>query len=438
MTELDFSRRDLLRASALLGGAGALAALPIGAALAQVAEMSGTEGQWPTVTAMLDRYVKARKVSGMVAALGWHAAPPQYIARGLEGFDDKDADGPQSMFRAYSMTKPLTGMAAMILIDEGKLRLDQPLADFAPEFTHMQVAIDPKTSLAARPATAQITIRNLLTHTSGLGYAVVGKNKVADELRRLGVNPGLVSRRKLKGINDGPPVPSADEFLKLAASVPLVAEPGTKWSYSMGLDVLGLVIGRAAGMSFEAFLRERLLGPLAMTSSFFQVPTSASGHLTTNYGYVYGRPFPLDRPQSSIYAEPVPFAFGGSGLVTSPADFDRFLAMLVNLGTSDSTRVMSPAAVRMGTSNLLPATADLTGTWVAGQQFGAGGVVGTGKDEGLYGWSGAAGTMGFAQMKLGLRTSLYVQYMPTEKLPILKEFPKAVGADLTAMAARKA
>ena len=438
MTKLDFSRRDLLRAGALLGGAGVTFGLPIGASLAQAAELAGTEAQWPTVTALLDRYVKARKVSGMVAALGWRAAPPQYVVRGFEGFDDQDPDGPQSMFRAYSMTKPLTGMAAMILIDEGKLKLDQPIADFAPEFAHMQVAIDPKVSLAARPAAAQITIRHLLTHTSGLGYAVVGKNKVAEELRRLGVNPGLVSKRKLKGINDGPPVPSPDQFLKLAASVPLVAEPGTKWSYSMGLDVLGLVIGRAAGMSFEAFLRERLLGPLGMNSSFFQVPASARGHLTTNYGYVNGRPVPLDRPQNSIYSEPVPFAFGGSGLVTSPADFDRFLAMVVNLGMSDATRVMSAAAVRLGTSNLLPAAADLTGTWIAGQQFGAGGVVGTGKDEGLYGWAGAAGTIGYAQMKLGLRTSLFVQYMPQEQLPINREFPKAVGADLTAMAARKA
>ena len=272
------------------------------------------------------------------------------------------------------MTKPLTGMAAMILIADGKLRLDQPLADFAPEFAQMQVAIDPKKSLAAVPAKSQITIRHLLTHTSGLGYAVVGKNKVGDELRRLGVNPGLVSKRKIKGVNDGPAVPSADEFLKLAASVPLIAEPGTKWSYSMGLDVLGLVIGCAAGMSFEAFLSERLLGPLGMTSSYFQVPTSASGHLSTNYAYVLGRPMVIDKPGNSIYEEPVPFAFGGSGLVTSPADFDRFLAMLVNLGQSGSTRVMSEAAVRMGTSNLLPATADLTGTWVAGQQFGAGGI----------------------------------------------------------------
>jgi len=438
VTKLDFSRRDMLRASALMGGAGIIAGLPLGAQLARAAEAAGIEAQWPTVTAMLDRYVKARKVSGMIAALGWRDAPPGYIARGKEGFDDPDLDGPDSLFRAYSMTKPLTGMAAMILVDEGKLKLDQPIADFAPEFANMQVAIDPKTSLASRPATQLITVRHLLTHTSGFGYAVVGKNKVADELKRLGVNPGIITKRKIKGLNDGPSTPGPDEFLRLAASVPLIAEPGAKWSYSMSLDVLGLIIGRAAGMSFDAFLHERLMGPLGMTSSFFQVPGSASPHLTTNYAYFLGRPFAIDRPEGSIYQDPIPFAFGGSGLVTSPADFDRFLAMLVGLGMSDGKRIMSEAAVRMGTSNLLPEGADLTGTWIAGQQFGAGGIVGTGKDEGLYGWSGAAGTIGFAQMKLGLRTSLYVQYMPQDKLPILKEFPKAIGADLTAMQARKA
>jgi CubicO group peptidase (beta-lactamase class C family) len=420
--DLEFSRRALLRGAALLSG---------GLLLPSRSFAAAAEAQWPAVTALLNKYVGARKVSGMVAAFGWGGDAPAYIARGREGFDDKDPGGPNSLFRAYSMTKPLTGMAAMILIDEGKLALDQPLADFAPEFTKMQVAIDPKKSLAARPATQQITIRHLLTHTAGLGYAVVGRNKVGEELRRLGVNPGLVTKRRLKGINDGPPTPGPDEFLRLTAQVPLVAEPGTKWSYSMSLDVLGLIIGRAAGTSFEAFLKERIFGPCGMTSSYFQVPGSASDRLTTNYGYFLGRPIPIDRPGQSIYQDPVPFAFGGAGLVTSPADFDRWLAMLVNYGMAGTTRVMSEAAVRLGTSDLLPAGMDLKGTFVAGQRFGAGGVVGTGKDEGLFGWSGAAGTMGFAQMKLGLRTSLYVQYMPQERLPILKEFPKAVGADLT-------
>jgi CubicO group peptidase (beta-lactamase class C family) len=424
MTEQPHSltRRSLLRGAALVS-AGTL--LP-GRAFAAVPET-----QWPAVTALLDKYVGARKVSGMIAAFGWGSEAPAFIARGREGFDDTDPGGPDSLFRAYSMTKPLTGMAAMILIDEGKLRLDQPLADFAPEFAKMQVAIDPGKSLASRPAKQQITIRHLLTHTAGMGYGFVGKDKVSEELRRRGLNPGIITKRKIKGLNDGPPTPGPDEFLRLSAQVPLLAEPGTKWVYSMSLDVLGIIIGRAAGMPFEQFLAERIFAPLGMASSYFQVPKSASPQLTTNYGYFLGRPIPIDRPGQSIYQDPVPFAFGGSGLVTSPADFDRFLMMLVNYGRADGKRVMSEAAVRQGTSDLLPPGVDLMDTFVTGQRFGAGGVVGTGKDEGLFGWSGAAGTIGFAQMKLGLRTSLYVQYMPQSKLPILKEFPRAVGADLT-------
>ena len=423
------SRRTLLRGGAMLGAGAALSALPFESALAVDL---GIEPQWPAVTALVDRYVRRRKVSGMIAALGWGDAPAGFIRRGFEGFDDRDASGPDSLFRAYSMTKPVTGMAAMILVDEGKLKLDQPLADFAPEFAKMQVAVDPAKSLAALPTDKLITIRHLLTHTAGLGYAVVGRNKVADELARLGLNAGQVSRRKIPGVNDFPATVGPDEFLKRAATVPLVAVPGTKWRYSMGLDILGLVIGRVTGKSLDQFAAERIFGPAGMTSSFFQVPGQESARLTTNYGFFAGFPVAIDRPRNSIFLDPPPFAFGGSGLVTSPADYDRFLAMLVNGGVVGGKRVMSEAAVRMGTSNLLPDEADLTGTWVAQYRFGAGGLVGTGKDEGLFGWSGAAGTVGFAQMKLKLRSGLYVQYMPQDRLPILREFPLAVAADLTA------
>ena len=429
--DYDLSRRALLRGAGLLGAGTLLGGLPLARVLAAAPPEPRS---WANVTALIERYVGQRKVSGMIAALGWQQAAPLYIARGREAFDDKDPDSPDSLFRCYSMTKPLTGMAAAILIDEGKLRLDQPLADFAPEFGKMQVAVDPRLGLDARPTDRLITIRHLLTHTAGLGYAVVGKEKVSDRLKQLGVNPGLVSRRKLPGINDGPPTPGPDEFLRRAATVPLVAEPGAKWCYSMGLDVLGIVIARASGMSgLDQFLQERLFGPAGMANSFFQVPGSAQARLTTNYVLLGGVPLPIDRPAMSIYDLPPPFAFGGSGLVSSPADYDRFLAMVLGQGMLNGKRVVNEAAVRLATSDLLPPEADLTGTFVAGQRFGAGAVVGTGRDEGLWGWSGAAGTVGFAQTRLGLRTSLFVQYMPQEKLPILKEFPKAVGADLAAM-----
>lgn len=425
----DCTRRALLRGLGAAGFAAAWSGALPGRALAATAPAG-----WPNVTGLIDRYVGARKVAGMIAALGWQQAAPQYIARGREGFDDRDPGGPNSLYRCYSMTKPVTGLAAAMLIAEGKLGLDQPLADFAPEFAEMQVAVNPGVGLAARPAEGLITIRHLLTHTSGLGYAVVGKDKVSDELKRLGVNPGLVSRRRLPGINDGLPTPGADEFLRRAAQVPLVAEPGRRWRYSMGLDVLGVVIARVAGVSgLDVFLRDRLFGPAGMDSSFFQVPGSANPRLTTNYVLLGGVPVPIDRPGSSIYDVPPPFAFGGSGLVSSPADYDRFLMLVLGGGVLGGKRIVDAAAVRLATSDLLPPQADLTGTFVDGNRFGAGAVVGAGKDEGLWGWSGAAGTVGFAQTRLGLRTSLFVQYMPQDRLPILKEFPKAVGADLIAM-----
>jgi CubicO group peptidase (beta-lactamase class C family) len=426
------SRRAMLRGGALLGTGAGMGLLPFGMSPALADAVA--DGQWPAITALIEKYVNARKVSGMVAALGWGSAPPSYISRGKEGFTDRDPGGPSSLYRAYSMTKPVTGMAAMMLIDEGKLKLDQPLADFAPEFSKMSVAIDPGKSLDARPAEKLITIRHLLTHTSGFGYGGIGRNKVSDELKRLGVNPGIVSRLPIPGFNDGPPTPGPDEFLRRAATVPLVAEPGTKWSYSMSLDILGIVIARAAGKSgLDSFLAERLFGPARMTNSFFTVPRRVNGHLTTNYGILGSVPVPIDGPANSIYNSPPAFAFGGSGLVTSPADFDRFLSILINGGMLGRKRIMSDAAVRMGLNNLLPDGVDLSGTWISDYKFGAGGIVGTGKDEGLFGWSGAAGTVGFAQARLGLRSSLYVQYMPQSVLPILSEFPAAVGSDLKAM-----
>lgn len=433
VTQSEFSRRDLLRASAWLGGATLLSGAPLASAWARGAK-SG-DAAWPAVRAMVNRYVSDHKVAGMIAALGWGNAAPGYVRAGFEGFDDRDPAGPGSLYRAYSQTKPVTGMAAMILIDEGKLRLDQPIADFAPEFVHMNVAIDPDKGLDARPTDTLITVRHLLTHTAGFGYAGIGKNKpITRELDRLGVRPAIVTDLPIPGLGGGAPTPGPDEFLRRAAQVPLCFEPGKAWRYSMSMDVLGIIIQRAAGArSFGQFVHDRLLAPLGMNDSFFQVPAKEIDHLTTNYAVsANAKPFAIDSPRTSIYLKPPAFAFGGSGLVTSPADYDRFLAMIVNGGRHRGRRVMSEQAVRMGTSNLLPEGADTSGTWVEGQYFGAGGIVGKGKTEGVYGWSGAAGTIGYCNLRSRLRMGLYVQYMPSNSYPVFDEFMAAVDRDVAA------
>ncbi|MFT4026934.1 MAG: serine hydrolase domain-containing protein [Novosphingobium sp.] len=424
------TRRGLLAGGAALAGAGLLPRWTL-AAPTTAAPPASIDRQWPKVAAMLDGYVSSRKLAGAQAAFGWGAGPMSTVSRGVLGFENPVPLTPDSLYRVYSMTKPVTGMAAMILIDEGKLGLDQKLADFMPEFADPKVAIDPAKSLDARPAASQITIRQLMTHTSGLGYSI-GGNKVAQELLRLGVVPAVVSRLPVPGLTAPIPTPDPDEFVRRAATVPLVAEPGTAWSYSMGLDVLGLVIGRVAGKPFGAFLQERLFGPAGMASSFFQVPAEAAPRLTTNYGFVSGVAVPIDKPADSVYRDPPAFAFGGAGLVCSPADYDRFLQLLVGGGRIGGTQVIPERAVRLGMSNLLPPGVRTKGTMADGAGFGAGGKVGLGAEEGYFGWAGAAGTVAFVNARQGLRAGLYVQYMPDATYPLRDEFLTAVRGDLLA------
>lgn len=418
------TRRRLLAGGVALGGT---ALLP-GWALAADASAS-IDRQWPKVAAMLDRYVAERKLAGAQAAFGWGTGPMSIVSRGVLGFENPLPLTPDSLYRVYSMTKPVTGMAAMILIDEGKLGLDQKLADIIPEFANPKVAIDPAKSLEARPAASQITIRQLMTHTSGLGYSIA-QGAVGQELMRLGVVPAVVSRMQVPGLTASVPTPGPDEFIKRAATVPLVAEPGTKWSYSMGLDILGLAIGRVTGKPFAQFLQERLFGPAGMTSSFFQVPAEAAPRLTTNYGIVSGVALPLDKAADSIYRDPPAFAFGGAGLACSPTDYDRFLSMLANGGRIGGKQVIPEKAVALGMSNLLPPGVNTKGTMAEGAGFGAGGKVGLGAEEGYFGWAGAAGTVGFVNARRGLRAGLYVQYMPDSTYPMRNEFLTAVRADL--------
>ena len=427
--DLTLSRRTLLR------GAGWLAA---GAAFApRLAFASAAdEARWPAVTRMLDDYVSSGRLAGMVAALGWGSGAPMAIARGTESRADAVPVGLDSLFRIYSMTKPITGMAAMMLIDEGRLKLDQPLADILPKFARMQVQVTPDGSITdLRPAKNPITLRHLLTHTAGLGYSIVQKGPIKHAYEAAGIVPGQISRVPIPGEPDAKSASSLAEFADRLAELPLVYDPGTRWSYSVGLDLLGRVIEVASGVPFDRFLAERLFGPLGMTSTWFRVPESEVGRLTTNYGVMGKLVVPIDPARSSIYLDQPPFPFGGAGLVSSPRDYDRFLTMLLGHGLIDGKRVMSEAAVRMGTADLLPASVDTAGSLIAGAGFGAGGRVGLGGDAGTFGWAGAAGTIGFINYRIGNRAALYTQYMPSDAYPVHSEFPKAVIADLSVKAA---
>lgn len=421
------SRRALLRSGAWLTAGATLAGGPLsGLALARE-----STSVWPAVTSLVENYAGSRKVANMVATLGWGDKAAQVISQGTLAIGGATKAGPDSLYRIYSMTKPITGMAAMILVDEGKIGLDQPLAEVLPAYSEMMVQKTYDGSVTDLvPAERPITMRMLLTHTAGLGYGIVQKGAIKDLYEDQGLIPGQVSRLPIPGLGRGKPVHGLDVFADRLAKAPLVLQPGTKWSYSVGLDLMGRVIEVVSGQSFDAFLKERIFDPTGMTSTWFTVPESEVGRLTTNYGILNGTPLPMDPAASSIYLDVPAFPMGGAGLVSSPRDYDRFLEMLLGYGVIDGKRVISEAAVRVGTSNLLPETATTKGTWVEGQGFGAGGR----SNDGAYGWGGAAGTVAFVSYKAGLRANMMTQYMPSDAYPLHAAFPEAVLADLAAMA----
>ena len=424
------SRRSLLRSAGWLGAGLTGSTLLPGRLLAQ----ASAEEMYPTVTNLVYDYVASGRLAGAVAALGWGSNAPAQIARGSMAFDSAAPVDLDSLYRIYSMTKPITGMAAMMLVDEGKIGLDQPISDFLPKFAKMQVQVTPDGSITdLKPVQTPITLRHLLTHTAGLGYSIIQKGPLKAAYEAAGLVPGQASRLAIPPFSGVKTVPSLTEFADKLAEMPLVYEPGTRWSYSVGLDLVGRIIEVVSGQDFAAFLAARIFGPCGMASTGFQVSAAQAQRLTTNYLIHDGKADPIDPGASSVYLDPPAFPFGGAGLVSSPRDYDRFLMMLAGGGAIGTTRVMSEAAVRLGTSNLLPATVDRTGTWIENAGFGAGGRVGLGADAGTYGWSGAAGTVAFVNTRIGLRAGLFVQYMPSMALPLSEEFPKAVLTDISAM-----
>lgn len=433
------TRRALLARGAAGAGLAATVLVPGGAALAQAAPQAAPvqpQTPWTSVLGLIDRYVGSRSVANMVAGLGWGQDAPQFISRGTLGFENSVLAGPDTLYRIYSMTKPVTGMAAMMLIDEGRLGLDQPLHEILPAFAEMRVqkvydgAI---TEDNLEPAARPITMRHLLTHTAGLGYSIIQQGPIAEAYSRQGIVPGLVSRLEIVPLFAGRPAPSLEAFADNLARLPLVYQPGTRWSYSVGLDLLGRVIEVASGQSFDSFLAERIFVPCGMTSTWFQVPASERGRLTTSYFVLGDMVLPIDLGASSIYLEKPAFPFGGAGLVSSARDYDRFLQMIAGYGTIEGTRVMSEAAVRLATSNLLPETLAPGGGFREGFGFGAGGLVGLGAAEGLYGWFGAASTAGLVNMKHGLRQTLMTQLLSGGQSALQEEFPAAVARDAAAM-----
>ena len=412
------------------------------AALAAGAGRAGARTAAPgfvNVRAMVDKFVAEGRVPGAVIALvtpGRHA--PQFIAAGQTAFDGGTAMTPDSLFRIYSMTKPITAMAVMQQVAAGALALDMPISEVLPEFKAMRVLVDPARGLDSRLARTPITIRHLLTHTAGLTYTIIGNGPLEKEYRRLGLMPGNATAGVMPG--DGP-VPDLKGFVAGLAGLPLHAEPGTVWRYSVSHDLMGGLLERLTGKPFDQVLADQLLTPLGMRSTSFGLRDADKARLSSNYAWVTPDLKPIDKPvlidgpgRSDWVARPRLLA-GGAGLLSSARDYARFGQMLLDEGRFEGRTVMPRGAVRAAVSNLMPA-----GVFYEGSMgFGAGGRVSlfdtmgptpAGSPAGVYGWGGAAGTLFQVDPVRQVAVAVMLQYLPQQRFPLGGEFQAAMNRDL--------
>jgi CubicO group peptidase (beta-lactamase class C family) len=380
---------------ALLAGAGALAFAPMACA------PRGQPVEYSAVPAFLDEFIDSVRLAHGVVAVVRPGADVVYFARGNTALDSDVPVGADSIYRIYSMSKPVTGIAFMKLVEDGVLGLDQPIADVLPEFSEPVVWSNGDVS-DVRPAASPILMCHLMTHTSGLSYAINGQQPSAALYTRYGLTAGSRDVAATVAEEDGlyPPARDLETFGRRLALLPLDFDPGTRWQYSVGLDLMGLVIQRAAGMPFVDYLKQTIFGPLGMNDTDFVVPSSKLDRLTSVYSPdPEGGPLiETDDRDDSPFHRDRDLPSGGGGLVSTAQDYARFTGMLLGEGELDGVRILSPETVATARSNLMDPGVDTAGTYAgAGNGFGAavqvlGAASEAGEGAGTYGWDGAAGT----------------------------------------------
>ncbi len=296
-----------------------------------------------------------------------------------ETFGMVDVDAQKSMrtdtiFRFYSMSKPITSVAVMMLYEEGKLKLDDPVSEYIPEFETLKVYADSgEHEKPMRP----MTVRDLLRHTSGLTYGYFGDTPV-DRMYRA---KNILDRQS-----------SLKDMVKKLGEIPLLYQPGTKWHYSVSTDVLGYLVEKVSGQSLDVFFKERIFEPLEMKDTAFYVPDEKVDRFAVCYGPKPGGGLKVvDNPLKSQYlTKPVMFS-GGGGLLSTARDYMRFCQMLLNKGQLDGARLLHAETIETMTSNQLPNGVYRNKNGGFGLGFSV--QIAKGKSPmGEYGWGGMAST----------------------------------------------
>jgi CubicO group peptidase (beta-lactamase class C family) len=354
----------------LLSGLGYTGELPVVSPQAVGMSPEKLAGVKEAVQALLDN----EKIAGASVVV---ARKGNIVFSETFGMVDKDAQKvmqDDTIFRFYSMTKPITSVAVMMLYEEGKIKLDDPVSSYIPEFEDLKVYAD---SGEHEEQVHPMSIRDLLRHTSGLTYGYFGNTPV-DKMYQ---SENILDRQS-----------PLEDMAKKLGEIPLLHQPGTKWHYSVSTDVLGYLVEKVSGHSLDVFFKERIFKPLDMQDTAFYVPDEKADRFAVCYGPKLGGGLKVvDNPLKSRYlTKPVMFS-GGGGLVSTSRDYMRFCQMLLNEGQLDGTRLLRAETVEMMTSNQLP---DGVYRNIRGG-FGLGFSVQMVKGKspiGEYGWGGMAST----------------------------------------------
>jgi len=380
----------------------------------------------------MQRYSESGRWPGGAVLIARHGKLAYFDCAGYADLDSKIPWRRDLIARIWSMTKPVTAVALLMLYEEARIHLDDPVEAFLPEFRKVQLLIPGATSLDQTvPVRTKMTIHHLLTHSSGLS---------------LFTNPRLLGEAYAKeGLGPAKAYGGLDRMVRRIAELPIEWEPGTRWQYSVGSDVIGRIVEVVSGMPLDRFFATRIFEPLGMTDTGFSVPDSKIDRLPPQYEVIATGIELQESPGTSEWRQgKVDTFYGGGGLVSTIDDYFRFAEMLRAGGALNGERLLSPRTMQLAVCNHLPSelAAMATEVWAETQFDGVGfGLLGSvvldpakaaiSAQVGDYGWGGAAGTFFWVSPVEDMVVILFTQLLPSSAIPVRKELRALVYGALT-------
>ena len=367
---------------------------------------------------LLTRYIEAEKIAGCLTLIARRGELAHLSAMGMMDRERGLPMAEDAIFRIYSMTKPITSVALMMLFERGAFQLSDPVARFIPQWAELQVMTGGEyPDYATAPPERPMTIRDLLSHQSGLTYGFMEGPLEAGYFKHKVYQAGMMRGRDLQSMIDR------------LAELPLKFSPGDNWNYGVSTDVCGYLVQEISGRRFDEYLREEIFEPLGMEDTGFYVPAEKQHRLAANYERGADKQLrPLDIFGAGEYFEEPTFLSGGGGLVSTAQDYQRFCQMLLNGGQLDGGRILGPKTIELMTMNHLPDHDELSaralGTWSETANDGVGFGLGFAVlldlprtqnvgSVGEYYWGGAASTIFWIDPAEELIAIFMTQFMPS-------------------------